>query len=146
MVRVWDLESRRHFSIGGPGYVRICELKRAILFFVGGLSGAKNGRRHIKECGGWTFRSRGRMRRVQGVSGHLPCLHLTGMAPKRLLVIFDFDWYFPQIIGVDVLVLIVSLRSMADQDTDRYVFEVNAIDLRRKMEDLEDTVQWTDLV
>lgn len=35
---------------------------------------------------------------------------------------------------------------MADQDTDRYIFEVNAIDLRRKMRDLEDTVQWTDLV
>jgi len=68
------------------------------------------------------------------------------MAPKRLLVVFDFDWYFPQTIGADVLVLIVSLRSMADQDTDRYIFEVNAIDLRRKMEDLADTVQWTDLV
>lgn len=50
------------------------------------------------------------------------------MAPKRLLVVYDFDW------------------SMADQDTDRYVFEVNAIDLRRKMEDLESEVQWTDLV
>jgi len=46
----------------------------------------------------------------------------------------------------DVLVLIAPVRSMADQDTDRYIFEVNAIDLRRKMKDLEDTVQWTDLV
>jgi len=35
---------------------------------------------------------------------------------------------------------------MADQDTDRYIFEVNAIDLRRKMRNLEPTVQWTDLV
>ena len=68
------------------------------------------------------------------------------MAPKRLLVVFDFDWYFPQIIIVDMLVLIVSPRSMSDQDTDRYIFEVNAIDLRRKMRDLENTVQWTDLV
>jgi len=68
------------------------------------------------------------------------------MASKRLLVVFDFDWYFPQILGVDVLVLIVSLRSMTDQDTDRYIFEVNAIDLRRKMRNLENTVQWTDLV
>ena len=42
--------------------------------------------------------------------------------------------------------LIVSARSMADQDTDRYIFEVNAIDLRRKMENLEPTMQWTDLV
>jgi len=50
------------------------------------------------------------------------------MTPKRLLVVFDFDW------------------SMADQDTDRYIFEVNAIDLRRKMRNLEPTVQWTDLV
>ena len=68
------------------------------------------------------------------------------MAPKRLLVVFDFDWYFPHILSVNVPVLIVSLRSMADQDTDRYIFEVNAIDLRRKMRDLDDTVQWTDLV
>jgi len=50
------------------------------------------------------------------------------MATKRLLVVFDFDW------------------SMVDQDTDRYIFEVNAIDLRRKMRNLQDTVQWTDLV
>lgn len=35
---------------------------------------------------------------------------------------------------------------MADQDTDRYIFEVNDIDLRRKLEDLESRVQWTDLV
>ena len=68
------------------------------------------------------------------------------MAPKRLLVVFDFDWYFLQIAVVDGPVLTVSVRSMADQDTDRYIFEVNAIDLRRKMRDLEPTVQWTDLV
>ena len=47
---------------------------------------------------------------------------------------------------METLVLIVSVRSMADQDTDRYIFEVNAIDLRRKMRNLQDTVQWTDLV
>lgn len=35
---------------------------------------------------------------------------------------------------------------MADQDTDRWIFEVNAPDIRRKMEDLEKQVQWTDLV
>lgn len=68
------------------------------------------------------------------------------MAPKRLLVVFDFDWYSSQTIVVGVLVLIASVRSMADQDTDRYIFEVNAIDLRRKMRNLQDTVQWTDLV
>ncbi|KAF8623090.1 hypothetical protein AX15_006501 [Amanita polypyramis BW_CC] len=44
------------------------------------------------------------------------------------LVVFDFDW------------------SMADQDTDRWIFEVLAPDLRRKMEDLKHRVQWTDLV
>ena len=47
---------------------------------------------------------------------------------------------------MDIPVHIVSTRSMSDQDTDRYVFEVNAIDLRRKLEDLEPQVQWTDLV
>jgi pyridoxal phosphate phosphatase PHOSPHO2 len=35
---------------------------------------------------------------------------------------------------------------MADQDTDHWVFEVNAIDLRRKLKDLENQVQWTDLM
>jgi len=35
---------------------------------------------------------------------------------------------------------------MADQDTDRWIFEVLAPDLRRKMENLEDEFQWTDLV
>jgi len=43
MVHVWDLEGRRDFPIWGPGYVRVGELKRAVLFFVSGLSGAKNG-------------------------------------------------------------------------------------------------------
>jgi len=43
-------------------------------------------------------------------------------------VVFDFDW------------------SMADQDTDRWIYEVNAPELRRKMEDLDGKMQWTDLV
>ncbi|KAF6763102.1 phosphatase phospho-type [Ephemerocybe angulata] len=51
------------------------------------------------------------------------------MAPvDKQLVVFDFDW------------------SMADQDTDRWIFEVLAPDLRRKMKTLKDEVQWTDLV
>ncbi|KAG8823007.1 hypothetical protein FRC19_004815 [Serendipita sp. 401] len=50
------------------------------------------------------------------------------LQPKRILVVFDFDWSF------------------VDQDTDRWVFEVNALHLRRKMEDMEKSVQWTDLV
>ncbi|KAF9529199.1 phosphatase phospho-type [Crepidotus variabilis] len=47
---------------------------------------------------------------------------------QKQLVVFDFDW------------------SMADQDTDRWIFEVLAIDLRRKMEKNQDRIQWTDLV
>ncbi|CAA7261725.1 unnamed protein product [Cyclocybe aegerita] len=47
---------------------------------------------------------------------------------KKQLVVFDFDW------------------SMADQDTDRWVFEVLAPDLRRKMKTLKNEIQWTDLV
>jgi len=47
---------------------------------------------------------------------------------KRQLIVFDFDW------------------SLVDQDTDRYVFEVLDITLRRKMEDRKKTVQWTDNV
>lgn len=37
-------------------------------------------------------------------------------------------------------------RSMADQDTDRWIFEVLAPDLRRKMKTLKNEIQWTDLV
>jgi hypothetical protein len=37
-------------------------------------------------------------------------------------------------------------RSLADQDSDRWVLEVLAPDLRRKMKSLKETVQWTDLV
>jgi len=55
-------------------------------------------------------------------------LRFAGMGPKRLLVVYDFDW------------------SMADQDTDHYIFEVNDITLRRKLRDLQEKVQWTDLV
>ncbi|KAI0031750.1 phosphatase phospho-type [Vararia minispora EC-137] len=47
---------------------------------------------------------------------------------QKQLVVFDFDW------------------SLADQDTDRWIFEVLAPDLRRKMKNLKDEVQWTDLV
>ena len=46
----------------------------------------------------------------------------------RQLVVFDFDW------------------SLVDQDTDRYVFEVLAPDLRRHMKTVKEDVQWTDLV
>jgi len=47
---------------------------------------------------------------------------------KTQLVVFDFDW------------------SMADQDTDRWIFEVLAPDIRRKMKTLKESVQWTDLI
>lgn len=47
---------------------------------------------------------------------------------ERQLIVFDFDW------------------SLADQDTDRWVSEVLAVDLRRKMKNLKDEIQWTDLV
>jgi pyridoxal phosphate phosphatase PHOSPHO2 len=46
----------------------------------------------------------------------------------RQLIVFDFDW------------------SLADQDSDRWVLEVLAPDLRRQMKDNADGVQWTDLV
>lgn len=35
---------------------------------------------------------------------------------------------------------------MADQDTDRWIFEVNAPDLRREMKTIQDQIQWTDLM
>ncbi|KAH7929823.1 hypothetical protein BV22DRAFT_1029000 [Leucogyrophana mollusca] len=52
------------------------------------------------------------------------------MAPtvERQLIVFDFDW------------------SMADQDTDRWIFEVLAPDIRRKMKTLQEEIQWTDLI
>ncbi|TRM69401.1 phosphatase phospho-type [Schizophyllum amplum] len=50
------------------------------------------------------------------------------MSVNRQLVVFDFDW------------------SLADQDSDRWIFEVLAPDLRRKMRQSKDAVQWTDSV
>jgi pyridoxal phosphate phosphatase PHOSPHO2 len=35
---------------------------------------------------------------------------------------------------------------MADQDTDRWIFEVLAPDIRRKIKTLKESVQWTDLM
>jgi len=46
----------------------------------------------------------------------------------KTLVVFDFDWSF------------------VDQDTDEYTLETLAIHLRRRMETLRRTTQWTDLV
>ena len=85
------------------------------------------------------------MRRVQVISTHLH-LALTLAWPRR-----DF-WSFSILIGIftnhsrGCASTHRARRSMADQDTDRYIFEVNAIDLRRKMRNLQDKVQWTDLV
>ncbi|KAJ7287845.1 phosphatase phospho-type [Mycena rebaudengoi] len=50
------------------------------------------------------------------------------MSTTRQLVVFDFDW------------------SMADQDTDRWVFEVTAPEIRRWAEDNEGTMQFTDMM
>ncbi|KAF8331106.1 phosphatase phospho-type [Cantharellus anzutake] len=50
------------------------------------------------------------------------------MPIQSQLVIFDFDW------------------SLVDQDTDRYVFEVLAPDIRRKIKTRQAEVQWTDLI
>ncbi|RPD59908.1 hypothetical protein L226DRAFT_487823 [Lentinus tigrinus ALCF2SS1-7] len=47
---------------------------------------------------------------------------------ERQLIVFDFDW------------------SLADQDSDRWVLEVLAPKLRKKMKELKKEVQWTDLV
>ena len=71
---------------------------------------------------------------------------LTGMALKRLLVVFDFGLVFSPIIVVVIMVLIASVRSTADQDIDRWVFEANDPCLRWKMREQESTVQWTGLV
>ncbi|KIY43278.1 hypothetical protein FISHEDRAFT_53744 [Fistulina hepatica ATCC 64428] len=54
-------------------------------------------------------------------------------AIERQLIVFDFDWQ-------------AILMSLADQDTDRWIFEVLAPDLRRKMKGLKEQMQWTDLV
>ncbi|GAA5975095.1 hypothetical protein JCM5350_004584 [Sporobolomyces pararoseus] len=47
---------------------------------------------------------------------------------KKVLIVFDFDW------------------SCADQDTDRYVFEVLAPHLRVSLREGKKTTQWTDNV
>lgn len=50
------------------------------------------------------------------------------MSPSTTLVVYDFDWSF------------------ADQDTDRYVFEVLDPELRVSLREHKKTVQWTDNV
>jgi len=47
---------------------------------------------------------------------------------ERQLIVFDFDW------------------SLADQDSDRWIFEVLAPDIRRKMKNTKTQYHWTDLV
>jgi len=47
---------------------------------------------------------------------------------ERQLIIFDFDW------------------SLADQDSDRWIFEVLAPDIRRRMKNAKETHEWTDVV
>jgi len=51
-----------------------------------------------------------------------------GKQVERQLVVFDFDW------------------SMADQDSDRWIFEVLAPDVRRKLKNIKEEHEWTDLV
>lgn len=65
---------------------------------------------------------------------------------NRNLVVFDFDWcvILPHTQGNDSSSL--HSRSMVDQDTDRWVFEVLAPELRREMKTLKADFQWTDLV
>ncbi|KNZ72900.1 Pyridoxal phosphate phosphatase PHOSPHO2 [Termitomyces sp. J132] len=62
--------------------------------------------------------------------------------PRQLLV-FDFDW---SVFPVCARLVLTSPRSLADQDTDRYIFEVLAPDLRRYMKSAKQHTQWTDLV
>ncbi|CEH16407.1 hypothetical protein PFL1_03081 [Ceraceosorus bombacis] len=54
---------------------------------------------------------------------------VTARLPKvaSQLIVYDFDW------------------SLADQDTDRWVHEVHAPDLRRRIKERDGTVQFTDL-
>jgi len=49
---------------------------------------------------------------------------------EQQLIVFDFDW------------------SLGDQDSDRWIFEVLAPDIRRKLKDLnrKENAEWTDLV
>jgi len=64
----------------------------------------------------------------------------------KQLIVFDFDWYEQGYYYISCSYISHDLRSMADQDTDRWIFEVLAPDLRRKMKALKNEIQWTDLV
>lgn len=71
---------------------------------------------------------------------------LTGQLPAPLA-----DWpaltHVDSVVLTDVLCHARSHRSLADQDTDRYVLEVLSTPLRREMETLASQgVQWTDIV
>jgi pyridoxal phosphate phosphatase PHOSPHO2 len=65
---------------------------------------------------------------------------------KEQLVVFDFDWYAFSFEHEVANKFVNDCRSLADQDTDRWVLEVLAPDLRRKMKTLKNEIQWTDLV
>ena len=49
-------------------------------------------------------------------------------------------------LSLNLPILMRKCRSMADQDTDRWVFEVLAPDIRRKLKDIEYDFNWVDLV
>lgn len=64
---------------------------------------------------------------------------------ERQLIVFDFDWWAYLLLCLQATNDVAN-RSLADQDTDRWVLEVLAPDLRRKMKTLKEEIQWTDLV
>jgi hypothetical protein len=66
-------------------------------------------------------------------------------AIERQLIVFDFDWRVLLWVP-DHRTHLPVYRSLADQDSDRWVLEVLAPDLRRKMKTQKEEVQWTDLV
>lgn len=65
---------------------------------------------------------------------------------QKQLIIFDFDWYNLIVIRKWIISTDGYVRSFVDQDTDRWVAEVLDTKVRRKMEDLEPHMQWTDIV
>ena len=74
------------------------------------------------------------------------CPNLATIMSNQQLIVFDFDWYgFKDLANIFFYNII---RSMADQDTDRWIFEVLAPEIRRKMKELkaQNEFEWNDLV
>ena len=139
MVR--DANRGRLSAVRGPLQMGVGEFEQARGFFIRRLGRADDGS-HI-ETQRWVL---GKQTLIIMVSATTTATGTGTNVVRKQLVVFDFDWC---VWGRNVATALIGHtypRSLADQDSDRWVFEVLAIDIRRNLRTLAETVQWTDLM